>query len=140
MARPISGKGADLFAQLCRLVLTRSRAESPLPTPGSSGWGPGRTTYFQDWLIHDAQHGTREGPVGLHRPPRDTVPYFLAADLFALTSREDPCPFVNLEAMESGLPVVAFEESGGAPEVLEGAGICVPHLDVAAMAKRYANS
>ena len=59
----------------------------------------------------------------------------MAADLFALTSREDPCPVTNLEAMESGLPVVAFEQSGGAPEVLQDAGICVPHLDVSAMAE-----
>jgi glycosyltransferase involved in cell wall biosynthesis len=58
----------------------------------------------------------------------------MAADLFALTSREDPCPFVNLEAMESGLAVVAFQGSGGAPEVLKEAGACVPHLDVPSMA------
>jgi hypothetical protein len=62
-------------------------------------------------------------------------PYFLGADLFALTSREDPCPFANLEAMESGLAVVAFQGSGGAPEVLGDAGIAVPYLDAAAMAK-----
>ena len=38
--------------------------------------------------------------------------------------------------MESGLAVVAFEDSGGAPEVLKGAGACVPYLDVAAMANK----
>ena len=58
----------------------------------------------------------------------------MAADLLALTSREDPCPLVNMEAMESGLPVVAFDGAGGAPEVLGDAGVCVPYLDVAAMA------
>ena len=57
------------------------------------------------------------------------APYYLAADLLVLTSREDPCPLVNMEAMESSLPVVAFQGAGGAPEVLADAGICVPYLE-----------
>ena len=130
-------KGADLFAQLCRLVLTGSRAEEP----ASKAWfvWVGSRVYdlnSERWLLHDAQYGTRESRLVFTGPRETTVPYFLAADLFALTSREDPCPFVNLEAMESGLAVVAFEDSGGAPEVLNGAGACVPYLDVAAMANR----
>ncbi len=127
-------KGVDLFAQLCRRVLTASRPGEP----ASDAWfvWVGVQVYndFQQWLVHDSQYGTRERRLVFAGPREDTVPYFLAADLFALTSREDPCPFVNLEAMESGLAVVAFEDSGGAPEVLKEAGACVPHLEVAAMA------
>ena len=63
------------------------------------------------------------------------APYYMAADLLALTSREDPCPLVNMEAMESGMAVVAFEGAGGAPEVLGDAGVCVPYIDQAAMAE-----
>ncbi|MBK9020721.1 MAG: glycosyltransferase [Sulfuritalea sp.] len=37
------------------------------------------------------------------------------ADVFALTSREDPFPSVALEAMDASLPVVAFEGSGESP-------------------------
>ena len=130
-------KGTDLFAQLCRLVLTGSRAEEP----ASKAWFVWVGSRVHDlnserWLLHDAQYGTRESRLVFTGARETTIPYFLAADLFALTSREDPCPFVNLEAMESGLAVVAFEDCGGAPEVLNGAGACVPYLDVAAMANK----
>ena len=43
----------------------------------------------------------------------DTDLYFAGADVFALTSREDPFPCVVLEAMDVGLPIVAFAGSGG---------------------------
>ena len=66
----------------------------------------------------------------------DISPFFLAADSFALTSREDPFPLVNMEAMSFGLPVIAFAGAGGAPELIEDdAGIVVPYLDVQAMAE-----
>ncbi len=128
-------KGADLFAQLCRLVLTGSSAEEA----ASKAWfvWVGSRVYdlnFETWLLHDAQVGTRKSRLVLTHAHEDLLPYFLAAEVFALTSREDSCPFVNLEAMESGLAVVAFEGSSGAPEVLNGASACVPYLDVAAMA------
>ncbi|WP_165220207.1 glycosyltransferase [Aquisphaera insulae] len=127
-------KGAELFAQVCRLVQRGGGAG----TPASKAWfvwvGAFNHTYTEEWLLHDSRQGAPEGRLVFTGPREDTVPYFLAADLFALTSREDPCPFVNLEAMESSLPVVAFADSGGAPEVLKDAGLCVPYLDVIAMA------
>ena len=128
-------KGADLFAQLCRRVLTQASDGEPAANAWFIWVGQVGDPFFQDLLIHDAEHGVAKGRLIFTGPRDDTVPYFMAADLFALTSREDPCPVVNVEAMESGLPVVAFEESGGAPEVLQDAGICVPHLDVSAIAE-----
>ena len=61
---------------------------------------------------------------------------FSAADVFALTSREDPFPTVVLEALSAGLPVVAFDRSGGIPDMLRETkqGDIVPYGDVTAMA------
>ena len=57
-------------------------------------------------------------------------PYFVSADAFLLSSRVDPFPCVVHEAMAAGLPVVAFDQSGGAIEALQdGAGIIVPYGD-----------
>lgn len=60
-----------------------------------------------------------------------------AADVFALTSREDPFPSVVMEAMAVGLPVVAFQEAGGFVDLFdsENMGALVAHGDVGAMLK-----
>ena len=56
--------------------------------------------------------------------------YFKGADMFFLSSRVDPFPCVIHEAMATELPVMAFEDSGGACEALAGgAGYMVPYAD-----------
>ncbi len=54
--------------------------------------------------------------------------YYAAADVYALTSREDPYPTVVLESLSCGVPCVAFDETGGIPGLLraEQAGAVVP--------------
>jgi len=53
--------------------------------------------------------------------------YYAGANVFSLTSREDPFPCVVLEAFDAGLPVIAFEGTGGFTGLLErGAGKIVP--------------
>jgi hypothetical protein len=68
---------------------------------------------------------------------QDVAEWLSAADLFALTSREDPYPSAVLEALAAGLRVVAFEDSGGIPDLLaaQHAGEAVPMADVEAMAE-----
>ena len=51
-------------------------------------------------------------------PTDDVFLFYSAADLFVLTSREDPFPTVVMEAMEAGLPVVAFKDGGGYVEIV----------------------
>jgi glycosyltransferase involved in cell wall biosynthesis len=48
----------------------------------------------------------------------DVGKYYSASDVYALTSREDPYPTVAMEAIACGVPVVAFDKSGGVPEML----------------------
>ncbi|MDE2246286.1 MAG: glycoside hydrolase family 99-like domain-containing protein [Xanthomonadaceae bacterium] len=69
-----------------------------------------------------------------HFPGRqaDTDPYYAGADIYALTSREDPFPSVLLESLQVGVPVVAFAGSGGFAALLEGAGRLVAQDDVGA--------
>lgn len=67
-----------------------------------------------------------------HFPGRqaDTDPYYAGADVYALTSREDPFPSVLLESLQVGVPVVAFAGSGGFATLLEAAGRLVAQGDV----------
>lgn len=61
--------------------------------------------------------------------------YFAAADVYLLTSREDPFPSSVLAAMDVGVPVVAFRDSGGCSDLLqEQNGVLVPYLDTLKMA------
>jgi len=62
--------------------------------------------------------------------------YLNAADLFLLTSREDPYPLVCLEAASLGKPVVCFADSGGMPEFVEqDCGAVIPYLRTDLMAQ-----
>lgn len=62
--------------------------------------------------------------------------YLSQFDVFTLTSREDPYPLVVLETALAERPIVCFEKSGGAPELVEkDAGFVVPYLDIAEMSK-----
>ena len=102
-------KGADLFVNVARGLLTSPQAAG-LATKTWFIWvGHAADQGISRWLAHDAAILDLKDRVRFIGPRSDTAPYFLAADVFALTSREDPCPLVNFEAMESGLAVVAFE-------------------------------
>jgi glycosyltransferase involved in cell wall biosynthesis len=65
----------------------------------------------------------------------DPWDYIAAANVFALTSREDPYPLVCLEVAALGKPILCFESAGGMPEFIEqDCGFAVPYMDVTAMA------
>jgi glycosyltransferase involved in cell wall biosynthesis len=66
----------------------------------------------------------------------DPIPYYAAADIYLLTSREDPFPSVVLEAMYAYLPVIAFENGGGYVEIVDNnTGGLVPMGNIEAMSE-----
>lgn len=72
--------------------------------------------------------------VGFDREP---MAYYAAADVYALTSREDPFPNVVLESAEVGVPVVAFDGASGASEfILEHGGRLANYLDVQSFSQK----
>ena len=65
----------------------------------------------------------------------DSDVFFAGADVYLMTSREDPFPSVVLHALDAELPVIGFDNAGGFVELLRrGCGILVPYLDTNAMA------
>ena len=130
-------KGADLFVQLAAEVRRRSRDQVHFVWVGGDLRSPDweRIRSDRDRVGADHVHfiGVRDDP----------VPWFAMADVFALTSREDPFPLVALESAALGVPVVTYR-NGGLPELLEAAGPAAAegiadHLDVGGLATRVLN-
>ncbi len=125
-------KGPELFLQLA-LRLRHLRADKPDPFLavwiGADRQYPGTLT-----MEEDARQMDLAGHVKLIGFRQDASTLLGAADVVASTSREDPKPLVILEAAAAGVPVVCFEGSGGATDVVRaGGGLMVPYLDVDAM-------
>jgi len=58
------------------------------------------------------------------------------ADIFLLSSQEDPFPLVALYAAQAGAPIVCFQEAGGIADFVQtGSGMAVPFMDVDKMAE-----
>jgi glycosyltransferase involved in cell wall biosynthesis len=125
-------KAPDIFIQIAGKI-RQSDPDLPIYFLWIGGARKGDFVFFE--LRHDLERLGLENRVRFleHRPnPAD---YFAALDVFAMVSREDPFPLVCLEAAALGVPVVCFDEAGGAPEFVGAdCGFVVPYLDVEAFA------
>jgi glycosyltransferase involved in cell wall biosynthesis len=90
-----------------------------------------------EWLGPEIKRAEATGHFHLVGFRSNVQALYSASSILALTSREDPFPTVVLEALSVGLPVVAFQDSGGIPEFLikERVGVVVPYCDLPAMAR-----
>ena len=124
-------KGFDLFLQVWRVM----RATRPAV---HFCWVGDIDANLKEWLAGEIAEGVAAGTLHMAGYRHDVSAFFSAADAFLLTSREDPFPTVAIEAMSVGLPVLAFDGSGGMAEFLkeEGLGYVVPYCDAPAMAAR----
>lgn len=125
-------KGVDLFISVAQKCLAATDENLHFVWLGSRTADSG----FDYWSSKDIQASGHSERIHLVGERADPAPYYKAADLFLLTSREDPFPCVVHEAMACELPVVVFAGAGGAPEALEdGCGVAVPYRDVDGMAE-----
>ncbi|MGA2794446.1 MAG: glycoside hydrolase family 99-like domain-containing protein, partial [Roseiarcus sp.] len=124
-------KGFDLFLQVWRAMRSMRPAVHFC-------WVGDIDSGLKEWLAGEIAEGVAEGTLHMAGYRNEVGAFFSAADAFLLTSREDPFPTVALEAMSVGLPVLAFDQSGGMAELLkeEALGYVVPYCDAPAMAAR----
>ena len=123
-------KGFDLFLQVWR-------AARQAGAPVTMAWAGGIDPDLQSTLAGEIAAAEATGSLCMLGQREDAAALLSAADVLLLTSREDPLPSVALEAMACGTPVAAFEDTGGAPELLTrlNAGRTVPLGDCAGMAR-----
>lgn len=121
-------KGTDLFVQVAQQVQLSGLLDVCFVWVGKV-----QNKEVSAWLNHDIRVKGLTDTVRFVGATDNPERYFQASDLFLLTSREDPFPLVNMEALSHGVPVIAFQGGSGSVEVLEGAGAVVPYVDVTAM-------
>jgi glycosyltransferase involved in cell wall biosynthesis len=122
-------KGGDLFVQLART--------GRLSDPDCYFVWVGGTVMDIERLSHDIRRCGLSERVRLTGSVKKPADYIATADVFVLTSREDPYPLICLEAAALGKPIVCFAEAGGMPEFVEqDCGFVVPYLDLDSMAAR----
>lgn len=118
------------------------RMASTIATPSQFVWiGDGEDLQAMKDLARELGVSDRVHFVGYKQNFRN---YLRAADVFALTSSEDPFPLVCLEAAVASTPSVIFREAGGmyllvAPTDGEPAGVAVPLGDEQAFARAVEN-
>ncbi len=116
-------KGADLWCEAARIVLDR------LPDhPVRFVWVG--SVDQPDLIDPSCSAAGRVSFVGATANP---YPYLRRFDVMTLPSRDDPFPLVVLEAMQLGVPVVAFDVGGVSEQVGDG-GAVVAAGDVSAFA------
>jgi glycosyltransferase involved in cell wall biosynthesis len=118
-------KGFDYFIQACCQVMKIN--------PKAYGLWVGHKdqAFVEKVMDYVKQQGLENRFIftGFVDDPRE---YYVAADVFALTSREDPFPSVVMEALDALTPVVAFKECGGFETLLSrGCGLLVEKGNVA---------
>jgi glycosyltransferase involved in cell wall biosynthesis len=133
-------KGFDLFLQSCRLAQDesiRNEVGGRLFFVWVGGIDPG----LADWLAQEISIAEEAGALKMAGYRNDMTAIFSAASCLALTSREDPLPTVVMEALSAGVPVIAFDRSGGTPDLLRelDEGRVVPYGDTGAMTHAIAD-
>ncbi|MGE4545129.1 MAG: glycosyltransferase family 4 protein [Pedobacter sp.] len=126
-------KGKDLFVRLAALV-SKSVVDRPVHFLWVGGWENQR----EKGNIHtQIQQMGLKGLIQFIGQVNNPLDYFIAGDVFAMVSREDPFPLVCLEAAAFGKPILCFADAGGMPEFVENdAGFIVPYLNLEAMAEK----
>ena len=91
---------------------------------------------FISWLSYDVENSGFEDNIIFAGKHKNTLPFFLGADIFFMTSRADPFPCVIHEAMAAQLSVVGFKGTGGFVEAVDkGCSKVVGYGDVSAAAE-----
>jgi glycosyltransferase involved in cell wall biosynthesis len=92
--------------------------------------GADPTDQFVKQIIFDINKCGIEGRFIFLKSKPNPLNYINIFDVFILLSREDPFPLIALEAALLKKPLIAFEQSGGIPElIIQGAGLLVPYLN-----------
>ncbi|GBQ84041.1 glycoside hydrolase family 99-like domain-containing protein [Asaia krungthepensis] len=114
-------KGFDLFLQLWQMTRSpafRQTLDKKPDRPVHFLWVGRIEESLRVTFDADLKAATSTGTFHLCGEVENVGAYLSCADLFTLTSREDPYPSVVLEALTTGLSCMAFARAGMIPDLL----------------------
>lgn len=120
-------KGIDLFIQ------TAYQLNQTNPTLDFHFYwiGGQKDTLEYEKVMHDIKFSALINKVSIIENCKNPLDYMKDADVFLLTSREDPFPLVCLEAASLGKPIICFKNSGGMTEFVDDeSGWVVDYLNI----------
>jgi glycosyltransferase involved in cell wall biosynthesis len=122
-------KGADMFRQIAKNVIQSN------PTTYFIWVGHWDEKFMKN-IVSDIEKSVIETNIRFVGIQKEIDIFYAGADLYLMTSREDPFPSTILEAMDVEVPVIGFQEAGGFNDIVtENTGIVVPYLNVKEMTK-----
>jgi glycosyltransferase involved in cell wall biosynthesis/GT2 family glycosyltransferase len=126
-------KGSDLFLSVAEQTLKRGAGQKYKFI--WIGDGPNL-----ELLRESIQKGNQTESIRFIGFRKDAQSLIAAADVFFLSSREDPFPLVCLEAAQFGVPTVHFSEGTGIGEFVQAdAGVALPAFDTDAVSSAIVN-
>ncbi len=123
-------KGFDLFIQVFRYIANARQDVHFI-------WLGEAHLWIRDYLGLEIAAAIATGRFHLLPFDDDIGTAYAGTDIYALTSREDPLPTTVIEALAAGMPSIAFDGTGGIPDLLRSSqtGAVVPMGDIAAFAQ-----
>lgn len=124
-------KGFDLFVEACCEILKRNPNTYAI-------WVGHQDKQFVTKSINFAkERGVEKHFILTNGYVDDPQVYYAGADVFALTSREDPFPSVVLESLDAETPVIGFKDCGGFEDLLQrGCGLLAAKGDIHSFAQK----
>lgn len=122
-------KGTDLF-----LEVIRKCADTDKINEYQFIWLGDKDKEYSKWEREELPKLSYKAHIHFVDFVEDPSDYFGAADIFLLTSREDPLPGVALIALKNNIPLIMFENTGGIQEYISNKnGSIIPQFDTSKM-------
>lgn len=123
-------KGADLFVTVAKKAVQ-------IDPNAYFIWVGHKDENFMKDILHDIKIQGLENKIRFIGIQDDIGLFYAGANLYLMTSREDPFPSTILEAMDVEVPVIGFQGAGGFNDIVtEKTGILVPYLDINEMTEK----
>lgn len=123
-------KGTDLFLEVIKECAIKDKISNY-----QFIWLGDKDKYYKKWEKEELPKLDYRDHIHFIDFVEDPSDYFGAADVFLLTSREDPLPGVGLIALKNNIPLIMFENTGGIQEyITEKNGRLIPQFNTFEMA------